>query len=579
MRGTHAFAVLMVLAMAEGLRAADWPCQGADAGLSKYSSDNLPVEAPPHLRYVKRFTGKYAAYTGNYFYGCAVVTHGGKAAMIADDRADPPVSSRLTGMIFDWATGQTTSYFSTSYNLSEHNREIDSHHYTNPIIWHEDGRIYCRRGGDHGSTNVYLPDTDRWIRIYARRPSKHPYMEGIDANAFLTAYKDLLMWRYGHTMDSHEYLAGWISEAAFVNPNSSLEPVVLGQQQCLIGPSIPETPGADGLSGSTNRYVDMPKCAADVSVLAALADSTEPYPDNRKLWLQATDLVAGQTLWTRTWSSDSGGQAGFYTSRSDYWRFIATEGGHYVFFTRKPGEPATVRAVDLRTGEAAWDLAMQDPAERPLLAYSGGCVYVVGRTEQYKLDEATGQVLWRTTHSFPRDQGYVMYNHEHGSTYAVTRDPIFRPAVLTDDTLWFVDGDFTTSGLQADLLALRTSDGRVVRRIDLPAMYADNPDERLLVVNDLIVADGLLGVLVGVKSLSSPYPNTNNIDFQDLYVFGAIPGDVSADGRVNVIDLLAVANAFGRTAGEEGYNPAADLNQDDQVNAIDLLTIVRNFGR
>ena len=37
------------------------------------------------------------------------------------------------------------------YQLFEHDREIDSHHYTNPIIWHGDGRIYSRRGGDYGA--------------------------------------------------------------------------------------------------------------------------------------------------------------------------------------------------------------------------------------------------------------------------------------------------------------------------------------------------------------------------------------------------------------------------------------------
>jgi hypothetical protein len=34
---------------------ADWPCIGADAGLSKYSSVNIPVDTVLRLQYKKRF--------------------------------------------------------------------------------------------------------------------------------------------------------------------------------------------------------------------------------------------------------------------------------------------------------------------------------------------------------------------------------------------------------------------------------------------------------------------------------------------------------------------------------------------
>ena len=50
----------------------------------------------------------------------------------------------------------------------------------------------------------------------------------------------------------------------------------------------------------------------------------------------------------------------------------------------------------------------------------------------------------------------VHWNNE--LTYYSTRDPRYRPVVLTDDTLWFVDGDWTNVGT-ANLVALRTSDG------------------------------------------------------------------------------------------------------------------------
>ena len=49
--------------------------------------------------------------------------------------------------------------------------------------------------------------------------------------------------------------------------------------------------------------------------------------------------------------------------------------------------------------------------------------------------------------------------------------------------------------------------------------------------------------------------------------------DVNSDGRVDVLDLLFVANTF----GNEGHNLAADVNRDGQVNRLDLLLVAGTF--
>lgn len=567
--------------MVSPARGANWQRQGGDPGMSKYTTDNVAVDSPLHLRYSKRFYGRFTANKGNFFYGYAVVTHGGQAVIFADDRNPSPASPNYcSGMKFDWPTGQSLAWYQLGYyQLSEHDREIDSHHYTNPINWHRDGRVYSRRGGDYGATTVLLPDSGQIYRIYNRDANKAAQANGIDTTALMQTYKDFLICRYGDTRADQEFYAGYISEACYVVPNSTAQPYCLGQRFCWVGPTVPSTtPTPEGISGNLGRYGDIPKCAADVCVYAAQVSGGSPLPAGPRVWLQATDLLTGQTLWTRHWPSDYGGQQGFYTSVSDYWRFMATEDGLYVFFTRQSGQPVTVRAVDLRTGEDRWSLPMAGANERPLLAGNAGSVYVIGRADQYKINGSDGGILWHTTHSFPYDQGYVMYNHEDEGTYAVTQDPIYRPVVLTDETLWFVDGDYTSMGTRSDLVALRTSDGRIVRQMDLRALYAGTPNESLLVVNDILVADGLLGVLVGVKAANSPHPNSNGIDYQDLYVFEPVQGDITGDGHVDVIDVLTFVDAFGAVLGDARYDLSCDLNQDDVVDVIDLLSLVGNFG-
>ena len=49
----------------------------------------------------------------------------------------------------------------------------------------------------------------------------------------------------------------------------------------------------------------------------------------------------------------------------------------------------------------------------------------------------------------------------------------------------------------------------------------------------------------------------------------ANPADLSADGAVNVLDLIVIANAFGADA--------PDLNGDGTVNVLDLIVVAQAF--
>lgn len=55
-------------------------------------------------------------------------------------------------------------------------------------------------------------------------------------------------------------------------------------------------------------------------------------------------------------------------------------------------------------------------------------------------------------------------------------------------------------------------------------------------------------------------------------------GDVDASGRVDGIDLVMLALAFGREKGEEGYRAGADVNADGIVDGFDLAILIEFFG-
>jgi len=55
-------------------------------------------------------------------------------------------------------------------------------------------------------------------------------------------------------------------------------------------------------------------------------------------------------------------------------------------------------------------------------------------------------------------------------------------------------------------------------------------------------------------------------------------GDIDNDNDVDIIDFLAMAKAFGTSAGEALFDIRADLNKDNGVDILDLLLAAANFG-
>lgn len=58
---------------------------------------------------------------------------------------------------------------------------------------------------------------------------------------------------------------------------------------------------------------------------------------------------------------------------------------------------------------------------------------------------------------------------------------------------------------------------------------------------------------------------------------GTDPADINSDGVVTVLDLLAVAGAWGQCLPAPA-TCSADLNADNTVNVLDLLIVISNWG-
>jgi hypothetical protein len=72
--------------------------------------------------------------------------------------------------------------------------------------------------------------------------------------------------------------------------------------------------------------------------------------------------------------------------------------------------------------------------------------------------------------------------------------------------------------------------------------------------------------------------DTNDNLLTDGWVFVAMPGDVNADGIVDIFDIATVALAFGSTPSEPNWNPVADINNDGIVDIFDIVVVALHFG-
>jgi hypothetical protein len=55
-------------------------------------------------------------------------------------------------------------------------------------------------------------------------------------------------------------------------------------------------------------------------------------------------------------------------------------------------------------------------------------------------------------------------------------------------------------------------------------------------------------------------------------------GDVNADNKINIVDIVRVAIAFGSHPGDPNWDPNADINGNDVINILDIVAIAIHFG-
>jgi hypothetical protein len=55
-------------------------------------------------------------------------------------------------------------------------------------------------------------------------------------------------------------------------------------------------------------------------------------------------------------------------------------------------------------------------------------------------------------------------------------------------------------------------------------------------------------------------------------------GDLDGNDRIDQADLDRLVASYGKSLGDAGFDPAADLDRDGEVSVIDVSAVVRGLG-
>ena len=161
----------------------------------------------------------------------------------------------------------------------------------------------------------------------------------------------------------------------------------------------------------------------------------------------------------------------------------------------------------------------------------------------------------------------------------------YLAAPLTTMTITF-DKDVTISAANVTVVGLNTGAhnnftfgySSATRTATLQWAAGLPNDTHRVTVSDSVTAGGV--ALDGEMSPSAPtLPSGNGTAGGSfvVYVYRLV-GDINEDRAVDAADLLLVANSWGESSGQPGYDSRCDLDGNSAVDVSDLLILADNWG-
>jgi hypothetical protein len=84
-----------------------------------------------------------------------------------------------------------------------------------------------------------------------------------------------------------------------------------------------------------------------------------------------------------------------------------------------------------------------------------------------------------------------------------------------------------------------------------------------------------------ISAIATTVPGETNTEnnIAATVIIETILGDVTGDGKVDIIDIATIAKAYGSYPGHPKWNPNADLDDNNKIDIIDIAKAAKNYGK
>jgi len=83
----------------------------------------------------------------------------------------------------------------------------------------------------------------------------------------------------------------------------------------------------------------------------------------------------------------------------------------------------------------------------------------------------------------------------------------------------------------------------------------------------------------GKYNLSGICPHAGAITPDPITITVTYTSDLNQDGKVDILDIFIVVQAFGSKPGDSNWNAVADLDKNGQINILDVFAVAWDYGK
>ncbi len=235
--------------------------------------------------------------------------------------------------------------------------------------------------------------------------------------------------------------------------------------------------------------------------------------------------------------------------------------------------PATSQLEIMLAAGASADVIFT--ASGDLLTQPGEYEIVVTATSQGDTTKTVGLTTTTTIAAVPPEYGVQLQGKDEltGATTDILRGVTYTLTVTntgnTEDTI--VLSSSAEFGIEGSVLG-SFSQETSTSQLQITLAAGETAEVKFTAAGDSFTKPGEYEIVVTVTSQGD---TTKIAEITTTTTIEPVPWDLNADGAVNILDLVAVANQF----GESGDGLSGDVNMDGAVNILDLVAVANQFGK